>query len=153
MDPRFVAWHLSRPAGEALAELKEQGADLRYYVHVVDDDLVLSGVLSVRELVASPMNASLAEVMRRPVETLSAWAGRNAILRHPGWSRYPSLPVVDEMGRLVGVFPYRTFRQLQGAFEEERDPSALGLALALGELFWWGAVNLFRGLDGGSPDG
>ena len=147
MTPHFVAHHLSRRVEEVLSELRDQGTDLRYYVYVVDDALVLVGVLGVRELVAARATAPLSEVMRRPVETLSARAGRSAILRHPGWKRYPSLPVVDEAGRLVGVFPYRTFQQLSGAPEEEASPSALGLALARGELFWWGAASLFRGLE------
>ena len=147
MDPHFAAYHLSRRVEDAVLDLREQGPDLRYYLYVVDDDLLLAGVLAVKELMASPPTAPLSDAMRRPVETLSARAGRNAILRHPGWKRYPSLPVVDEAGRLVGVFPYRTFQQLVGAPEEESDPSALGLALALGELFWWGAASLFRGLE------
>jgi magnesium transporter len=147
MHPHFAAYHLSRRVEDAVSELREEGADLRYYVYVVDDDLLLAGVLGVRELMAAPPAARLGEVMRRPVETLSARAGRNAVLRHPGWKRYPSLPVVDEAGRLVGVFPYRRFQQLQGSPEQETDPSALGLALSLGELFWWGAASLFRGLE------
>lgn len=153
MHPYFAACHVSRRVEDAILELRESGTDLRYYLYVVDDDLLLVGVLGVEELMASDPAAGLADVMRRPVETLSARAGRNAILRHPGWKRYPSLPVVDEVGRLVGVFPYRTFQQLSGAPDEESDPSTLGLALALGELFWWGAAGLFRGLERIDDDG
>jgi magnesium transporter len=147
MHPHFAAYHLSRRVEEAVSELRDRGTDLRYYLYVVDDDLKLVGVLGVKDLMAALPSARLADMMRRPVENLSARAGRNAILRHPGWKRYPSLPVVDELGRLVGVFPYRTFQLLHGSPEEESDPSALGLALALGELFWWGAASLFRGLE------
>ncbi len=147
MHPHFAAFHLSRRVEEAVSELRDRGADLRYYLYVVDDDLKLVGVLGVKDLMAALPSARLGDVMRRPVENLSARAGRNAIVRHPGWKRYPSLPVVDELGRLVGVFPYRTFQLLHRSPEEESDPSALGLALALGELFWWGAASLFRGLE------
>jgi len=147
MHPHFAVYHLSRRVEEAVSELRDRGPDLRYYLYMVDDDLKLVGVLSVKELMAAARSTRLFDVMRRPVESLSARAGRNAILRHPGWKRYPSLPVVDELGRLVGVFPYRTFRLLLESPVEESDPSALGLALALGELFWWGAASLFRGLE------
>jgi magnesium transporter len=153
MHPHFTAFHASRRVEDAILELRESGTDLGYYLYVVDDDLLLVGVLGVEELMASEPAARLADAMRRPVETLSARARKNAILRHPGWKRYPSLPVVDEMGRLVGVFPYKTFRELSGAPDEESDPSTLGLALALGELFWWGAAGLFRGLERMDDDG
>jgi magnesium transporter len=153
MHPHFVAGHASRRVEDAILELRDSGADRGYYLYVVDDDLLPVGVLGVEELMASDPSARLADVMRRPVETLSARAGKNAILRHPGWKRYPSLPVVDEVGRIVGVFPYKTFQQLSGAPDEESDPSTLGLALALGELFWWGAAGLFRGLERMDDDG
>ena len=146
MDPRFVAFHESRAVEEALAEITESGADLRYYIYVVDDDSTLVGALSLREAVAAPKGSRLADVMRRPVATLSARAGRGAILSHPSWKRLPSLPVVDEKGRILGVFRYRTLQELGGSPQEEDQPSALGLALSLGELFWWGASGLFRGL-------
>jgi len=152
MNPHFAAYHVSRSAEEALAELKGQGTDLRYYLYVVDDALVLVGVLGVRDLVASSPDVLLGDVMRHPVATLSARAGRNAILSHPGWKRFPSLPVVDEGGRLVGVFPYRTFQELKGAPGEDGDPGGLGLALALAELFWWGASSLFRGMERNDDD-
>lgn len=147
MDPRFVVFHESREVEETLSEITEKGADLRYYIYIVDDESTLVGVLSVREAVAAPKGARLSEVMRRPVATLSARAGRGAILAHPAWKRVPSLPVVDEKGRIVGVFRYRTLQELEGAPDEDDQPSALGLALSLGELFWWGASGLFRGLS------
>jgi magnesium transporter len=146
MDPRFVAFHQNRTAEEALAEITESAADLRYYIYVVGDDSTLVGVLSLREAVAAPKSSRLGEVMRRPVATLSARAGRGAILAHPSWKRVPSLPVVDEKGRILGVFRYRTLQELGGSPQEDDQPSALGLALSLGELFWWGASGLFRGL-------
>jgi magnesium transporter len=147
MEPHFVSLHQSRLVEEAVSELRRQGSDLRHFLYVVDDDLVLVGVLSVREVVTAPPAARLANVMIHPVQTLSARAGRTAIVRHPGWKRFPSLPVVDERGRLVGVFRYRRFRELSGIHDDEDEPGAIGLALALSELFWWGASSLFRGLE------
>lgn len=147
MEPHFVVFRMDRIVEEAIEELRAQGTELRHYLYVVDDALVLRGVLSLRELVASPARARMGDVMRQPVQTLSARAGRTSILRHPGWNNFPSLPVVDEEGRIVGVFRYRTFQELKGRPDDDVNPGALGLALALGELFWWGAAGLFRGLE------
>lgn len=150
MDPRVASFHRSRRVSEVLEEFRERWRDLRYFVFVLDDEHRLAGVLSLRELVAAAPEARLDAVMRHPVVSLSARAGRAAILKHPGWRRFPQLPVVDESDRLLGVLRYRTFQSLREDGGAEEAPGALGLALALGELFWLGASGVFRGLAVGT---
>jgi magnesium transporter len=147
MDPGVVSFHRSRRVQEVLEEFRTHGTELRYYVYVVDDELTLQGVLSLRELASSPPNEFLSSIMSTEVESVPARARKNAIRRHPGWRRYPLLPVVDDKRHLVGIFRYETFQQLTRAADEERAPDPLSLALALGELFWLGAAGLFRGLE------
>lgn len=146
MDPRAASFHREQKVREVLESIRARWRDLRYYVFVLDDEHRLVGVLSLRELVAAPADAALASVMHRPVESLSARAGTSAILKHAGWQRFPQLPVVDESDRLLGVFRYRTFQALLREGREDEAPGPLGLALALGELFWLGAAGVFRGL-------
>jgi magnesium transporter len=146
MEPRVASFPESLSVEATLERARRPGSELRYYVYVVNDDLVLTGVTSLRELVSASPAATLRSIMTGPVQTLSARAGRKAILGHPGWLRYPVLPVVDEADRLVGVFRYETFRRLQDRPETE-DASPLNVALALGELFWLGASGILRGLE------
>jgi len=146
MDPRVASFHESRLVRDALEAVRERWRHLRYYVFVLDDEHRLAGVLSLRELVSASADASLTSVMRRPVVSLSARASRGAILRHPGWRSFPQLPVVDEADRLLGVFRYRTYQSLQRDGAREEAPGPLGLALALGELFWLGASGVVRGI-------
>lgn len=147
MEPRVVAFHLSRTASQALEEIRERALMVRFYVYVVDDRNVLRGALSIRELLNAPPDARLDAVMRQPAESLSARAGGRGILSHPAWKRLPLLPVVDEGGRLVGVFRYESLQALRGERGDTEEESPLGLALALGELFWIGASGLVRGLE------
>lgn len=147
MDPHAATFHREQTVGEVLEVIRSRWRDLRYYVFVLDDEHRLAGVLSLRELVASPIDAALGSVMHSPVESISARASRRGILAHEGWKRFPQLPVVDESDRLLGVLRYRTLRRLQDAGDDDEAADPLGLALALGELFWLGAAGVFRGLS------
>ena len=146
MEPRVASFPQSWTVDATLGKIRERGSELRYYVFIIDDGLVLVGVTSVRQLVSAPPEATLQSIMTRPVQSLSALSSTSATLEHPGWRRYPVLPVVDDAGRLVGVFWYETFRSLQEQPELE-EASPLDVALALGELFWLGAAGMLRGLE------
>lgn len=146
MEPRVESFPETMTVEATLHQVRRPGTELRYYLYIVNDDLVLTGVASLRDLVSAPLDANLRSIMKRPVQTLSARAGKSATLEHPGWRRYPVLPVVDEAGRLVGVFRYETFRRLQERPDTD-EASPLNVALALGELFWLGASGLLRGLE------
>jgi len=74
-----------------------------HYVYVVDDGGRLIGYLSSSELMASPREARLAEVARRPVKTVSPSASREEAAMIMARYDLMELPVVDEHGRLLGV--------------------------------------------------
>jgi magnesium transporter len=148
MEPRVVSFRESRTVGEALDEIRANPRDVRFDIYVVDDDNVLRGVVSLRDLMTEPYESRLGSIMRTPVERLPARAGVHAIVSHPAFRRLPRLPVVDERDRLVGVFLYETLQTLAAAGTESREEaSPLGLAMALSELFWIGASGLVRGLE------
>lgn len=96
------------------------------------------GVLSLRELMAGRPQETVEDLMRREVERISVLAGREAVLAHPAWRRFHSLPVVDRNDVLVGVLTYAALRSLAGETEEQEAKGA-ALALAMGELYWTGA--------------
>ncbi|HSF15904.1 MAG TPA: CBS domain-containing protein [Vicinamibacteria bacterium] len=150
MEPRVESFPQGMTVEATLRKIRQPGRHLRYYLYVLDDDHVLIGVTSLRELASASVHKTLRSIMARPVHSLSARAGKNAILEHPGWRRFPVLPVVDEASRLIGVFRYETFRRLQGLPDLE-EASPLKVALAVGELFWLGASGLLRGLEERPP--
>lgn len=150
MEPRVVAFHREQTVEQAVEDVRRRGSELRYYLYITDDDQILRGVLSLRELLVAAGDASLGSIMVSPVEHLLARAHKSAILTHPAWQRFPLLPVVADSGRLSGVFRYETLRMLEGHSGDEAS-SPLGVTLALGELFWFGASGLIQGWEA-SPD-
>lgn len=150
MEPRVASFPETLTVAETLRRARQPDTPIRYYVFVVDDENVLTGVSSVDELVSARDDTALRSIMTRPVEMLLARAGRDAIIKHPGWQRFPILPVVDEAGRLVGVLRYETFRELS-ELPAPDDASPVDVALALGELFWMGASGMLRGFEQPPP--
>ncbi len=145
MEPRVASFHLDTTVEDVLARLHRPGSELRYYVYVVNENQKLEGVTTLRDVAAAQAGTSLRSLMSRPVEQLSARTSKGAIATHPGWSRFSSLPVVDESGRLTGVMRYETFRRLSSETATSEEESTLGVVLALGELFWLSASNLLDG--------
>jgi magnesium transporter len=152
MEPRVGSFHPEQTVAEIVGDAHRRGGDIHHYLYVTDEDHSLRGVLSLRELVVAPRDASLGSIMVSPVEHLLARAHQSAILAHPGWRRFPLLPVVGDSGRLVGVFRYETLRTLERHPADAHESSPLGVTLALGELFWFGASGLIQGWEGSEDE-
>lgn len=152
MEPRVASFHPEQTVEQVVGDVHRRGSEIRYYIYVTGEDQVLRGVLSLRELVGAPRGASLGSIMVSPVDHLLARTHKSAILAHPAWRRFPLLPVVGDSGRLVGVFRYETLRMLEGHPNDEPESSPLGVTLALGELFWFGASGLIQGWESSEHD-
>jgi magnesium transporter len=104
MTPKIWRCERARTAGEAMAVLREQSADIEVaqncYV-VQGQNLV--GVVPLRELAVAPADKPLEEMMTRdPIavaEDTARWDAAEIIRTHD----FLSLPVVDRSGRLVGA--------------------------------------------------
>jgi magnesium transporter len=147
MDPKVMMLPADITAGEALTRVRRAPRHTLYYLYVVDRNHRLAGVLNLRELMLAEPRASLASAMRRQVFTISASAGRAAILAHPGWREVHALPVVDMQGVLLGALRYETLRQLEAPSDAPTATvDALSAVLTLGELCWVGLVGVLTDL-------
>ncbi len=96
--------------------------DRRRFRHlpVVDDDGVLVGVLSQRDVVkaayghphiedATQLSATVEEVMSRRLTTADPGADGMAVARHMLQEKHGCLPVVDDGGRVIGIITEADF--------------------------------------------
>jgi len=72
-------------------------------IYVVDPDGRLVGAMSLRELVAAPEGASVADVMRSDIVSVQASAHRAEVAKVTSDYDLVAVPVVDGFGRIVGV--------------------------------------------------
>jgi magnesium transporter len=92
-------------AERALAELRRVGpaSDSTYYLFVVDENERLLGVVGLRDLVTAPIDLPISERMITDVVTVLVTTDQEECARTLSRYGYMALPVVDEIGRFLGV--------------------------------------------------
>jgi magnesium transporter len=130
-------------AAEALAQVRQQLDHVLYYVYIVDRKQRLVGVATLRQLLQADGEASVLSVMReRPVALLSH-ASLAAVVAHPGWRHYHSLPVLDREGVLLGVIRYDTARDVERELGQAvRRTNVSQTAGALAQLYAIGTLGM-----------
>ena len=92
-------------ADEAIAELRRFGphSDSTYYLFVVDDRELLLGVVGLRELVTAPEDRLIVDLMIKDIVSVPVTMDQEECARLLSRHGFLALPVVDEIGRFVGV--------------------------------------------------
>jgi len=105
MTTQVVALPQQTTVAEALAEVRRQGRDLEavYYLYVVDEEGVLTGVVSFRQLLVAPEEGTLGELMTPEPVAAHALDHRERVAAIVTRYGFLSVPVIDDRGRLVGA--------------------------------------------------
>ena len=118
MTSAKITLHAELSAEKALEHLRvlAQSSDDVYYLFVVDADMHLVGVVSLRQLVIAPPSTPIRDIMDRDVISVEASADQEQAARL--MSRYDliALPVVDAENHLLGII---THDDLVEVLEEE----------------------------------
>lgn len=105
MTQAVITLHQSWTPEKALAELRRLGpeAESTYYLFVLDEMERLLGVIGLRDLVATPVDLPIAERMKTDVVSVLVTTDQEECARTLSRHGYMVLPVVDEIGRFLGV--------------------------------------------------
>ena len=105
MTPAFVAIAPELRADQAIAALRRVAAEAEtiYYAYVLDPQDHLLGVLSLHNLVLSPPQTPVGDLMIADVIKVQADADREEAARLLTDHNLLALPVVDEANRLLGI--------------------------------------------------
>ena len=104
MEPPTAVFRPGQSVGEVTDRVRDLVKKIFItYCFVIDDESVLLGIVTMRDLLVSDRNTQLEDVMLRNAFALRAdtpvkEAMKQVLLRH-----FPVYPVVDENGRLVGL--------------------------------------------------
>ncbi|WP_305706590.1 magnesium transporter [Nocardioides sp.] len=106
MSPEVVAIREHLSVGQALRIVRERGVDAEtvYTLPVVDEGRRLLGVVELRDLVLSELDAPVAGLVHRDVPRAKATDGAEAAARLMRETNLLNLMIVDSEERLVGVF-------------------------------------------------
>lgn len=105
MTQAVITLDRSWTAERALTELRRLGpeAESTYYLFVLDEEQRLLGVIGLRDLVTTPFDTIIAERMKTDVVSVLVTTDQEECARTLSRHGYMVLPVVDEIGRFLGV--------------------------------------------------
>lgn len=105
MTTEFVAIHANQTVRSAMHILKKEAprAETIYYVYVVDEDKLLVGVISLRDLIVTDDDTMISEIMYDRVVAVSVGEDQEEVARKMKDYNFLALPVVDFQYHLLGI--------------------------------------------------
>ncbi len=104
MSPDFYALNENTNVSDAITAMQLEGdVESAFYVYVVDDQLHLKGVVSLRQFLFSPPNTPLKNIMTKEVISVHTDTDQEDVARHVANYNLVAIPVVDSENILVGV--------------------------------------------------
>lgn len=106
MSPSYAWMRPDMTVAQAVAYLRLQSADrlsMIYYAYVLDAEERLLGVVSFRELLASPASRRVDEVMLPDLISVHEDTDQEAVARTLQEHNLLAVPVVDDEGRIKGI--------------------------------------------------
>ncbi|ENZ02598.1 hypothetical protein HMPREF1092_01833 [Clostridium thermobutyricum] len=105
MTKDFISLNLDVTVSETVEILKEMKPDEEemYYIYITDNEDRIKGVISLRNLILSPGNEKLKNIMSDNFQTLQHEDGIESAIELSSKYDLLSVPVVDEKEILVGI--------------------------------------------------
>lgn len=105
MRKEFVRVHVNSKSLECVREIREQAHDLEevYAIYVVDDAERLIGLLPLKKLIVSPVKSIVADIYDPKIISIKANTPAEEVANVMDKYNLVAIPVVDALGRLVGV--------------------------------------------------
>src|SRR5688500_351975 len=107
MTTEFVSVPETLSVDDALAAVRRIARagrrEAMHAIYATDEQGVLRGVMSLRELLAAPDGTPVTEIAWQEVETVPPTADRAEVARVTSEYDLVAVPVVDETGRILGV--------------------------------------------------
>ena len=96
--------HEETKAKEAINALQDQDdAEMVFYLYALDDDGRLTGVISLRELVVTPGDTKLKDIMSRQVHAVRPETDQEEVAKIVSQYNFLAVPVVDSEEKLLGI--------------------------------------------------
>jgi Mg/Co/Ni transporter MgtE len=105
MNNSFLTVGATMTAGEAFEVVRQNASEVEmvYYAYVLDDDERPVGVVSLRELMLSPPDLPLTEIMVDNVKSVTADAELEEVLELIAKYNLVAVPVLNDEERMLGI--------------------------------------------------
>lgn len=105
MSTHFLAFNESITVKDALEKIRAASDDteVSFYLYLVDDVQHLTGIISFRKLLTSPLDTPLKKLMTRDIISVRVSEDQEEVARLVERYNILSVPVVDQFNKLVGI--------------------------------------------------
>jgi len=126
MTPEYISLKESFTVAQALDRIRSlaKTTETIYSLYVTDAARSLTGILSLRDLVTSPLEKTVGEIMTRDVVSVQTGTDQEEVARLIQRYDFLAVPVVDREQRLVGII---TVDDAIDILEEEADKDIYAL--------------------------
>lgn len=126
MTTEFLTIPAGATSGEALLAIQGNlNLEVIAYVYVTDEQEILQGVVSIREVLRAKPNVPVTEYMTRELVLVSLETDREDVAGVVDKYNLAVIPVVDDAGRMRGIV---TFDDVMDAVQEEHSEDMLRMA-------------------------
>ncbi|MDD5447774.1 MAG: magnesium transporter [Actinomycetota bacterium] len=131
MTTDYVSVPADMRAGEVIDYIRQVPPETEtiYYIYVVGRDGKLIGVISLRELIASPVDRKAGEMAERDIISVEPQEAQEKVAEIISKYELLAVPVVNGEGRILGIV---TEDDVMDVVEEEADEKIMRLAGAVG---------------------
>ena len=150
MTPEYISVSPEATAEEVIRLLRDVSPEVEtiYYVYVTSGEGRLGGVISLRELIVSPPDRRVSEMIRPEVITVSPTTDQEEVAEVISKYDLLAVPVTDDSGRMLGIVTVddvmdvigdeveEDIMRFAGATGLEEEPSG-GLFAGLGRRVPW----------------
>jgi len=127
MTDEFFAFTMNTTIGEVASYIRNNpGIDLTRSIFVLSDSDELAGYVPVRNLIVNPPFLPLKQVMRPVLHRVHPEATRDEVVDIVERYAIPTLPVIDEKGKILGIIPYEDVVELMEDIADETIASFAG---------------------------
>jgi magnesium transporter len=146
-DPIVPALAEDVTVADALLHMRRSRSHVLHYLYVVTRDGVLTGALTLPELMSARSRETIGSLMQRDVVRLEAHEELTGVAAHPAWSDYDALPVVDASRRLIGAIRHRSIRRMSTSAHRPLLSTLVGLS----EVYWVGLSGILASFSPTRP--
>ncbi|MDX9745032.1 MAG: CBS domain-containing protein [Syntrophales bacterium] len=114
MTTAFFSYPPTLTAGEAIEAIRREAEDMdfAYYIYVLDENEHLLGIMSLRDLLMSPHDGKLNDLMETRIIFVTIEENKKEIVNLFAKYGIMAIPVVDDDDRMMGVIIFRNILEI-----------------------------------------
>lgn len=104
MQDDYFSLSLESSVEQGIEELREYSREkFVHYIYVIDDQYILLGVLSIRELAISSAQTKIKDIVNKDIVSVQPWQSSNEAANIVSHHNFIAVPVTDEKNKILGL--------------------------------------------------